>query len=69
MVDSIGNENRGAAVGRAAERQLIAAYLNSARDDVATLSPTGLRLLEMTIASLTEGLTVNVAGETPGSLS
>lgn len=37
----------------AAQRQLIAAYLSYARDEVAVLSPTGLRLLEMTIASLT----------------
>ena len=66
MVD---NENSGDAADSVTQRQLIAAYLNSARDDVAMLSPTGLRLLEMTIASLTTGVAVSVADGTPESLS
>lgn len=34
------------------ERDLVVAYLTYAIDDVAALSPTGLRLLQMTIAAL-----------------
>ena len=66
MVD---NENSVDAIDGATQRQLIAAYLSSARDDVAVLSPTGLRLLEMTIASLTTGVAVSVGGGTSESLS
>ncbi|HEX4409327.1 MAG TPA: hypothetical protein VH206_11195 [Xanthobacteraceae bacterium] len=53
----------------AAQRQLIAAYLSSAREEVAVLSPTGLRLLEMTIQSLTTGVTASVIEQQPQSLS
>ncbi len=53
----------------AAQLQLIVAYLSSAREEVAMLSPTGLRLLEMTIQSLTTGVAVNVVEQPPQSLS
>jgi hypothetical protein len=67
--ENSGDKNAiGMAEGKA-QRQLIAAYLSSARKDVAVLSPTGLRLLEMTIASLTNGVTVNVVEQTSQSVS
>jgi hypothetical protein len=37
------------------QRDLVVAYLSYALDDVGDLSPTGLRLLQLTIASLIEG--------------
>lgn len=42
------------AAADAKQRELVVAYLSYALDDVRALSPVGLRLLEMTIASLTE---------------
>jgi hypothetical protein len=43
------------------QRELVVAYLRYALDDVSALSPVGLRLLQMTIASLTEEVPVNIA--------
>jgi hypothetical protein len=67
--DNSGDRNGGGIADGTAQRQLIAAYLSSAREDVAVLSPTGLCLLEMTIASLTNGVTVNVVEPTSQSVS
>jgi hypothetical protein len=67
--DNSGDRNGSGIADGKAQRQLIAAYLSSAREEVAVLSPTGLRLLEMTIASLTNGVTVNVVEQTSQSVS
>jgi hypothetical protein len=67
--DLVDDKNPDDAADSAAQRRLIAAYLSSARYEVAMLSPTGLRLLEMTIASLTKGVAVNAVDRTPDILS
>lgn len=49
----------------ARKRELVAAYLSYALDDVGALSPVGRRLLLMAIASLTDDIIVDVPEDRP----
>jgi hypothetical protein len=50
---------------QAQKRELVAAYLSYALDEVGTLSPVGRRLLQMAIASLTDDTIEDVAEDRP----
>ena len=68
--DMTDKENLNTRTCALSQRELIVAYLSYALDDVGALSPVGLRLLQMTIASLTGDNPANVAtGELPRFLS